>query len=105
MIETLFSQASFRALGWTLIHFIWQGALVAALFAGLRLMLRNSGADARYALSCAAMLLLLVLPLATFTSIRASLTNASVDGRTSSRASATTVPIEKKINLSNREAL
>lgn len=105
MIEGLFSQASFQALGWTLIHFIWQGALVAALFAGVRLMLRGSGANTRYALSCAAMLLLLILPLATFFSIRSSFTKASVDGQNSGRAFESAIPLRQKINLSRREAL
>jgi beta-lactamase regulating signal transducer with metallopeptidase domain/peptidoglycan/xylan/chitin deacetylase (PgdA/CDA1 family) len=105
MIEALFSQASFQALGWTLIHFIWQGALVAVLFAGLRLMLRGSQANARYALSCAAILLLLALPLATFLSIRSSFTKAGVEGQTSSRAFQAAVPLRKKLNLSNGETL
>lgn len=61
--------------GWTLVHFVWQGALIAALAAvGLRL-LRARTALARYALACAALGMMLAAPpitawlLATGTSI------------------------------------
>jgi beta-lactamase regulating signal transducer with metallopeptidase domain len=53
-------------LGSTLIHFLWQGTVVAlALAAGLHL-LRNSSARRRYTVACIALLWLVVEPLATF---------------------------------------
>lgn len=52
------------ALGWTLIHALWQAALVAAFYALSRLLLR--GARARVALGHLALLALTVLPLLTF---------------------------------------
>ncbi|MDB5962549.1 MAG: peptidase [Massilia sp.] len=51
-------------LGWTLLHFVWQGALVACV-AGLGLVaLRNSRPQARYALACAALLACMAWPVA-----------------------------------------
>jgi beta-lactamase regulating signal transducer with metallopeptidase domain len=54
-----------QAVGWALVHFLWQGTLVAAgLAAGLAL-LRGRSASARYALAVGALALLLALPVAT----------------------------------------
>ena len=64
-IETLLAQPFGQALGWTLIHFVWQGALVAILFACVRALFKDYAASVRYTLACGAMLLLLALPLAT----------------------------------------
>jgi beta-lactamase regulating signal transducer with metallopeptidase domain len=63
--ETLLAQPIFQALGWALIHFLWQGALVALLYASLRVILRQRTANVRYAAACGAMLLMLALPIAT----------------------------------------
>jgi TonB family protein len=55
-----------HALGWTLLHFVWQGSLIAVVFwCGLTLMERRS-ADARYAAASLALLAMVVLPLLTF---------------------------------------
>jgi beta-lactamase regulating signal transducer with metallopeptidase domain len=54
-----------ESVGWALVHLLWQGALVAALLAvGLRVLGRRA-ATARYALACTALLVMLVLPVAT----------------------------------------
>src|SRR5258708_19564088 len=63
-----------RTLGWTLLHFIWQGAGLAALFAVGAAVCRS--ASARYALAVAALLLRLVSPVITFTRLRAQTTSA-----------------------------
>lgn len=53
------------AIGWALLHFFWQGALVAgALALGLYLF-RGASPNTRYTLCIAALLLLLLLPAAT----------------------------------------
>jgi beta-lactamase regulating signal transducer with metallopeptidase domain len=53
------------AVGWALVHFLWQGALLAAGFAaGLALMKRRS-ASARYALGVATLAVLVALPVVT----------------------------------------
>ena len=54
-----------QAVGWALVHFLWQGTLVAAgLAAGLALM-KGRSASARYALAVAALALMVVMPVAT----------------------------------------
>ena len=60
-----------RALGWTLLHFLWQGAAVAALLASLNLVLRRSSPQLRYLLAGASLLAMLALPAATFMVLRA----------------------------------
>ena len=55
-----------RVLGWTLLHFVWQGAAVAVLLASLNLALRRATPQARYLAACASLLLMLALPVLTF---------------------------------------
>ncbi len=50
---------------WTLLHFIWQGTLVAAATAVALQLLRRGSATSRYNLSVAALALMAALPLAT----------------------------------------
>src|SRR5260370_25443917 len=54
-----------RTLGWTLLHFLWQGAGLAALFAVAAAVCRS--APARYALAVGALVLMMVSPVITFT--------------------------------------
>ncbi|MEO7144515.1 MAG: GWxTD domain-containing protein [Bryobacteraceae bacterium] len=56
----------FQPLGWTLAHFIWEGALIGGLAALAHRSLRRAPAEARYNLACVALLLLLLAPAATF---------------------------------------
>src|ERR1700688_2463948 len=55
-----------NTVGWTLVHFVWQGAGIAALLGAARHALRKSSAQARYATALAAMLLMLASVSATF---------------------------------------
>src|SRR5216683_2413995 len=64
-LELLLGKPIFQALGWTLIHFIWEGALVAILYASVSLLLRRSTANVRYAAACVAMLMMLIAPAVT----------------------------------------
>ena len=64
-IETLLAKPIFQALGWALVHFIWQGAVVAALYAMTSLFLRRRAANVRYGVACAALALMVMLPPAT----------------------------------------
>src|SRR5579863_2306145 len=65
-MESLFRQPFTMALGWALVHFLWQGALIALLFAFVNLLLRRSSAGLRYGNACGAMLLMPVVSAATF---------------------------------------
>jgi beta-lactamase regulating signal transducer with metallopeptidase domain len=62
-----------HSLGWTLLHFLWQGTAVAALAAVLMTLFRRS--SARYALAVGALVLMLAAPLATFLFLMPSTTN------------------------------
>jgi beta-lactamase regulating signal transducer with metallopeptidase domain len=53
-----------RTLGWTLLHFLWQGAGLAALFAVASALCRS--ASARYALAASTLVLMLTSPVVTF---------------------------------------
>ena len=55
-----------EALGWTLVHFLWQGAAVAVLLALANLGLRRATANARYLAACAAMVAMLAAAVGTF---------------------------------------
>src|SRR6184192_2167766 len=52
-----------QALGWTLLHFVWQGAALAALFAVTNALCRR--ATTRYALAVIALALMMAAPLIT----------------------------------------
>jgi beta-lactamase regulating signal transducer with metallopeptidase domain len=65
-IETM---PTVEALGWTLVHSLWQGALVALTLALVRVAFKRRTANFRYLASCAAMLLMLALPVITFVTL------------------------------------
>jgi beta-lactamase regulating signal transducer with metallopeptidase domain len=50
-----------EAVGWALLHFLWQGALVALLLLAFRMLARSALAPMRYAAGCMAMLLMLAV--------------------------------------------
>ncbi len=55
-----------QALGWSLLHFLWQGALLGALAWGLLTLLRRAPARTRYAVACSFLLAMAAAPVATF---------------------------------------
>lgn len=65
-LNALVAHPVLQLLGWTLLHFVWQGALVALAYAGISLSLRRSTANLRYLVACACLLLMLALPFLTF---------------------------------------
>jgi hypothetical protein len=54
-----------QAIGWALLHLLWQGAIVAGILAATLALLSKRSANVRYAVSCAALALLLILGIAT----------------------------------------
>jgi len=64
-VETVLSHPIVPRLGWTLVHFVWQGAAVAVLLAVVMLLLRHRSANSRYVAACTALLLMAALPLIT----------------------------------------
>jgi uncharacterized protein (TIGR03435 family) len=62
----LSTQPLVDGLGWALVHFLWQGALIACLYTIARtLFVRPESAVIRYALSCAAFAAMIVAPVVT----------------------------------------
>ena len=57
------------SLGWTLLNFVWQGALIGCAAAVLLVALRNARPERRYAVACLALLLCVVWPVADFVSM------------------------------------
>lgn len=63
-MNALWPQALIQNLGWTLIHFLWQGAALAVL---LWILLRVPGSSSRrYLAACFALLLMALAPMITF---------------------------------------
>jgi beta-lactamase regulating signal transducer with metallopeptidase domain len=66
IFANLFSPAFLEALGWTLIHSVWQGALVAVLLAVVLSALKNNASNNRYVVSVTALVAMLQISLFTF---------------------------------------
>jgi beta-lactamase regulating signal transducer with metallopeptidase domain len=64
-ISTLLGTPLAQAIGWALLHLLWQGVLVAAILAATLALLSKQSANARYLASCGALALLVVLGTAT----------------------------------------
>src|SRR5690242_8665912 len=60
-----------NALGWSLLHFLWEGAVIAVLLAAALTGLRRASAQTRYVVNCAALILMLMSFAATLTDLRA----------------------------------
>src|SRR6185503_16666467 len=64
---TLLNQPWAERLGWTLLHFLWQGILVAALYVLARAIAGSRiSARGRYALACASLLAMTAAPAVTY---------------------------------------
>ena len=61
MIGSLLSGPVAQSIGWALLHLVWQGAIVAAILAAALALMARRTANARYAISCAALALLPLL--------------------------------------------
>lgn len=72
----LLSPAILHALGWALVHFLWEGLALAALFAGLSAFCRT--ASARYLLGIATLAVMMAAPVITFTQLLPGAGNSSV---------------------------
>src|SRR5580658_4318817 len=55
-----------QAIAWTLIHFCWQAAFIAAAYRGLSLITARCSSNTRYLLALSALLLMLAASVATF---------------------------------------
>ena len=55
-----------RAFGWSLLHFVWEGVIVAVTLAVVLRLLTGRSPQLRYGLACSALTLMAALPLLTF---------------------------------------
>src|SRR5213075_47524 len=60
-LGTLLGGPLAHALGWALVHLLWQGVLVAAILAAVLALMQRRSANARYLAACGALVLLLAL--------------------------------------------
>lgn len=65
-IANLFTPAFLEAIGWTIIHSLWQGALVAVLLTIVLNTLKNNASTNRYVVSVTALFAMLQISLFTF---------------------------------------
>jgi len=65
-LEAFFEAAIIEKLGWVLVHFVWQGAAVAAIMAVVLRLAQKRSAPVRYLIGCAAMAAIVVIPVVTF---------------------------------------
>ena len=59
---TILQETALRPTAWALVHFLWQGALVALAVAGALKLLPAANARGRYAVACAGLGLMILLP-------------------------------------------
>ena len=62
----MFEHPLIVTIGWTLVHFLWQAALIAVVYGIVRAIARTSSASFRYATALVGMALMAVVPIATF---------------------------------------
>ncbi|HEY4084777.1 MAG TPA: M56 family metallopeptidase [Bryobacteraceae bacterium] len=103
-IHLLSDQPWVERLGWTLVHFLWQGILIALVYAAARKVVRQS--QPRYVLACAALAFLIAAPIVTFrvltpaTSVAANPYVGKVPA-SSAAAAATTTPTSEAIAITH----
>jgi beta-lactamase regulating signal transducer with metallopeptidase domain/Leucine-rich repeat (LRR) protein len=68
-ITTLLPAPLTYTIGWTLIHFLWQGLAAAAVLFALLKIMRNTSANARYLTACLILTATVIMPIATFSKI------------------------------------
>ena len=89
-IDTLMGQPAAQAIGWALVHFVWQGTLVAILTAAALALLRTSAADVRYVVTTISLTLMFTLPAVTVTQMWT--TNAGLQVGTTATAQPGLIP-------------
>ncbi|MGB9458991.1 MAG: M56 and DUF3738 domain-containing protein [Bryobacteraceae bacterium] len=101
-IQFLSSQPWVERLGWTLIHFLWQGVVISALYAAVRKGIpRSSSPNTRYILACVALAAMLAAPFATWYLMRpadAAPIAAHLAGRAASAAPAAIIALPASVS-------
>jgi uncharacterized protein (TIGR03435 family) len=107
-MQFLSSQPWVERLGWTLVHFLWQGAGISALYAAARKgMARSSSPNTRYILGCAALAAMTAAPLVTWNLLRPSdpiPVTARLAGRVASAAPAVIITLPASVSATISDA-
>ena len=93
-IEHLIQQPAAQAIGWALLQFVWQGALVGLLFAAALYALRRSAADVRYVVAAIGLSLMLTMPTVTALQTWRAMTDGAPSVSTQSVSNALPQPSE-----------
>ena len=81
-IDSIVNEPAVQAIGWALVHFVWQGTLIALIAAAALRLLRQSAADVRYVVATIALALMATLPVVTGLQVwRGTAAEASVSSR------------------------
>lgn len=64
-LTNLLAGRTLELLGWSLVHFVWQGVVLALVLTVVLRLLRCKSAQTRYVAGCAALALMAACPLAT----------------------------------------
>ena len=92
MIEAIAASPAVYAIGWSLVQFAWQGTIVAAIAALVLVALSGADARIRYWTACAAMLIMVALPIRTAVGAYMAMAPESGRNRIAATAPTTTAP-------------
>ena len=65
LLENLLAPGTIERLGWMLVHILWQATVVTILLALFLRLLRKSSANVRYSIACAALAMMVAMPIVT----------------------------------------
>lgn len=99
MLETISYQPFVQALGWALVHAVWQGALVALLVACALMLMRSFSAQARYLAATLGLLLMVGAPVATLSRLYTSMPTGQSETGQRAALSANGQPVSMKARL------
>lgn len=107
LLTSMMEQSAVRCLGWTLLHFVWQAALIAGLLMILRPALAGISSHKRYLVLCGAMASMAVAPVVTWCWMMAALpavshnivasTTGSISSNDSGSSSVVSEPITSSV--------
>jgi bla regulator protein blaR1 len=75
LLDNAIGHDTTNALGWTLVHSVWQGFAIFILVWAILKFLANTSSHVRYAVTCAGMLTVLVTSVVTFTMVHSTTEN------------------------------
>ena len=96
-IEQILNQPWSQRLAWSLLHFLWQGLVIAAFLSVAMRALRRRSANLRYAVACMALIVMVVAPVVTFCVIPAGPTGDASAGPAVQKAPDVMMPVREYV--------